>query len=573
MKNNKLYFIFPALLFIFYLLIQIKYHYFTIDHISWINAFDGDISYQVDRLLLNSRFPNYSQISSTSVDYGVELFLLAPVLKITNFFTHYDPLYSYYIITTTHLITGFAAIFLLSTFFENNNLEKILWFTILLFSPLFGFHLSYIKPDPNIVFLLVTLSLYYTSKIKLDLKYAVYALFFAAFGFAIKWWGLFCLLPVFYYMYSFQDLNPGFYKKMAKKASIISMVLLIPISHFLLSEILDIFLKNNVHNVLTNHSPFLIKLILLLSGSLFIFACYILLQKLIKISKILAIILFEAMIFTASYLAMALPFMTSGFYLRSFWSYSVGELKIDKIGTNERRSMLDNIGFWISEFRDYHYFSPILLIAFIGTVAFFVWKKKVVLNDQLKSTAFYLTGITFFIFLILTRNNRALIAMLYPFYLFVIFYLFSKLRASKIKMMALIALSAIQIFYQSNAKGGNLATIYFERVPLRANVIDANIWLEKTFPHIRNFYMSDYAFPESTTSPFKFHYKWRYYYKENLEKDLLNQSDTDAWIIATEMLNKYTQTHPDLLKNKKVTKYSHQFTLERNDFSIVENKH
>lgn len=577
MQKNKLFFIIPALLFLLYALIQIRYHFFTLDHISWINAFDGDISYQVDRLLLNSHFPNYTQISSTDVDYGVELFLLAPLLKLTNLFTHYNPLYSYYVITTVHLITGLTAIFLLSTFFENNGLEKLLWFTILFLSPLFGFHLSYIKPDPNVVFLLVTLSLYFTSKIKFDLKYAVYALFFAAFGFAIKWWGLFCFLPIFYAMYGIPKIDSNFYVKWAKKALILTLIALIPFTHFLFSEIFFTLRKNNIHNVFTQYSPLILKSLFFLSVSTSLLACFFLLKfsvlRLTKFSKALSIVLLEGIIFLASYLVMALPFVMSGFYLKSFWSYSVGEFKADKIATSERRLVFKNIIFWISELKDYHYLSPILLISFLAVALFFlIGKKKISLNDHFKTIGLYLLGMTFFIFVLLNRNNRALIAMLYPFYLFIIFSLFAKLPKSPLKIAALIGISAAQIVYQANGKGGNLATIYFERDQVRNEVIEANQWLEKNFPHIKNFYMSDYYFPQTLSSPFQFHYKWRYYYKENLEQDFLNQSDTDAWILPTEMPVKYAQEHPHYLDNKKTTRYVQLFAGEKADFTIVENK-
>ena len=215
-----------ALFFVFAVL-QVRYHFFTIDHISWLSADDGDITYQVDRLLLNAHTPNYTQTSSTVVDYGSELFLLAPVLKIINLFGATNLLNSYYLITFTHLVCGIAAILLLSTFLGKYSLEKILWTFTVLLSPLFGYYIGFAKPDCNIVLLMIVLSLYFCTKKNANLKDIVWAIFFSAFGFAIKWWSLFCLPAIAYSLLQIKEITPEAFRKYAKMGwwcGILSMI-------------------------------------------------------------------------------------------------------------------------------------------------------------------------------------------------------------------------------------------------------------------------------------------------------------------------------------------------------------
>jgi hypothetical protein len=562
-----------------YVFFQIKYHFFTLDHISWINTFDGDLSYLTDRLLLNAHFPDYVQISSTDVDYGSELFFFIPLLKLINLVFGLNPLHSYYVITGMHLISGITAIFLLSSFFQDHYLEKSLWFIVVFMSPLFGFHLSYAKPDANVVMLLIALSLYFCSKTKISFKFAVAAIFFAASGFAIKWWGLFCLIPIFVALLK-EEKDSSLYVKFARIGLWVSTLLMLAASHFIVNEILQVLTKNNIHNLLTRSSPILLKFFFFTCAFIVFIGSYWLLKvlnkKTKKLFRVMKIILFQAIIFTTSYLLIAMPFIASGFYLKSVFSFSVGVFKANEIGHETRRSIWENALFWFSEFKDYHYLSPLLAFVFILLFAF-CFKKKKQFNASfpvsITATAYFLAGFTFFIVFLLNRNNRAMIAMLYPFYLMVFFYFFIFFKNSFTKIIAITAIALVQIIYQSNGKQGNLLTIYSERDQLRNKVIESNLWLEKNFSHIKNFYMCDYAFPQTVFTPFKFNYNWRYHCNTNLESDLINQQSSDAWIIASETIESITANHPELLSKKKLTLYSQLFVNERMNYTIIENLH
>lgn len=551
------------------------------DHVSWINTFDGDISYQVDRLLLNAQFPGYSQISSTDVDYGSELFLLVPMLKAFNLLFGSNPLHSYYVITVTHIVCGLAALFVLSHFLSDYLTEKFFWISAVLLSPLFGFHMAYIKPDANVVLLLVSLSLYFSSKINENSRYTALAIFFAAFGFAIKWWGIFCLVPIFVTIAKTERKSDA-YLRAGKIALISSSILIIPVSHFLVNELVHIFTKNNISNIFTRHSPILWKTTFSIICFLFFLASFklftVLLKKGKKLYRLIADLLLTCMVFTSSYLLIAFPFIASGFYIKSLFSFAVGVFKVNEIGSDseERRSITENILFWLSEFRDYHYFSPILLLAFAALVIYFFVKskKKATLAWPLsfKSTGLFLGAFNLFIFVLLNRNNRAMIAMLYPIYLIFFFSIFAQFKNSIQKIVILFILTFVQISYQAQGKFGNLTSIYFERDVLRANVHEANKWLSQNFPEVQEFYLCDYAFPQVDDSRFKFHYFWRYHCNTNLEQDLRNLKKGEAWILASETLNKFAIDHTDVLRNKKITPYEKVFVAEKFSYSVVEIK-
>lgn len=577
--TNRLYIGLSSILLLFFIVFQVRYHFFTLDHISWINVFDGDISYQVDRLLLNAHFPNHDQTSSIDIDYGSELFLLAPLLKFVNLIFGNNPLNSYYVITAVHLICGMSSLIFLSNLFGKHLFEKSLWLTVVLFSPLFGFYIGYIKPDANVVLLMISMSLYFCSKLKQDARNIVPAIAAAAFGFAIKWWSLFCLLPITYYLLGKKIKIDESLVKNAKRFLWSSILIMLPISHYIINEILYTLQKNNIHNFLTTTSPIFLKLALFIFAVIVFSISYFLLKlsakSLKKSNQVFATFLYLAISFTSFYLIFGLPYIICGFFIKSNHYFAVGTLQVDQLGSSSRRSILENIQYWISESNLYNYLSPALLLTMLAVVIAFILKKRSLklleIDFKMESIVFFLGGFTLFIFLILNRNNRAMIGMLYPLYLLLFYYLFTYFKNSKQKIILLTIVSILQIIYQANGQAGKLSKMYFERDSLRSNVIEANKWLEANFPHLKSFRMCDYQFPQTSSSPFTFHYYWRYRCKTNLENDLKSLAMGDGWIISSEAFDKFIIDHPEILKTKKVTKYSTFFVYDEHHLAIIEN--
>lgn len=579
--TNKSSFYISVLIFLVFIFFQARYLFFTIDHISWTSTIDGDITYQVDRLLINAGTPNYHQTSSTVVDYGSELFILAPILKLINFFGPINVLNSYYLITFVHLVCGVSALLLLTTFFNGHNLEKLLWLSVVLLSPLFGYHIAFAKPDSNIVLLMIALSLYFCAKKKVTLKHIVWAIFFSAFGFAIKWWSIFCLPAIAYRLFKIKEsmASEGLIK-FAKLALWLAILSMIPMSFYMIDDILEILSKNGIHNFMTATSPIFVKLVLFTVSSCFFLLSYFLFKTLIgnlnKTFRSCGIYLFLVIIFTSTYIFLTIPFVASGTYLRSVYAQAFGDFRLAKIGTDQRISTFGIVRYWLSEFHDYHYFSPVLLAAFIIAFVLFISKRKKAngpaLDHFYKSLLYFLGSYFLFIFMLLDRNNRAMISMLYPLCMMLPFYFFTYFADSIKKSILVLGIALAQIIYQSNGIWGTLRETYLERDDLRDKVSKNEEWLRNNFSQLREFHMCDYLMPESPSSQFKFHYHWRYYCTvENLKQVFQDQQKSEGWILSTEVFDKFNGESPELFKDKKVTKYSTFFIRNPVHYSIVEN--
>lgn len=207
MKESASRYIEPVSFFVLLIVVfglQLYSWIFPFRDFNWLAFFHHDLIYQVERFLLNLNYPGIEMLNSGYADYGSELWLLIPFLKVYELFlSNPGPIHAYYFLAVFHLLCGlssFAVIRFLFKRYTGNSAAASLFILIVMSSPLFVQYFSFIKPDPNVVLLCILLSLsavclFYDTASR---RWLLAALTAAALGTAIKWWSAFMLFPIAY---------------------------------------------------------------------------------------------------------------------------------------------------------------------------------------------------------------------------------------------------------------------------------------------------------------------------------------------------------------------------------------
>ena len=182
MNNNIkkiIFFIISSLIVLSYFIIFLSFdNYFQIDYS------DHDEGFLLEQLILKLNYPNFNQNNSSIAEYGIDFFYFKYFFIILNNFFHLDFLLIYQIKT---LINAVIAIIGLVFLYKIFNLLKLNIFFYYLFLvsiicvPEFFFLTVSLKPDLNLIFCSLNLTLYYFFK-SLDnksVKYIVLFLFLA----------------------------------------------------------------------------------------------------------------------------------------------------------------------------------------------------------------------------------------------------------------------------------------------------------------------------------------------------------------------------------------------------------
>jgi len=181
--------------------LQLEIAYLHIRDFNWLTFIDHDLIYQVERFLLNLDYPGIEMLNSGVGDYGSELFLLIPIYRLYALIVPgADPLHAFHFLFLVHLVCAILAILCARRYLKNSGssvLISLLFLLVIVSSPLMATYAAFVKPDPNVVLLLIMLALaalvqYLESR---QWKWLLAAVVCGAAGTAVKYWGVFVLIP------------------------------------------------------------------------------------------------------------------------------------------------------------------------------------------------------------------------------------------------------------------------------------------------------------------------------------------------------------------------------------------
>ncbi len=165
---------------------------------NWVYFLDHDDSYQAEQLLLNSGQDSFGRKAA----YGSELFLLAPVQRIVEVAGD-DALIAYRLLKVFHIFAAGAALLLLRAIVRRLGAP---WFVpplaigLVISSAGFFTYAMHLKPDANIVLFLLAASFW--TLLKFDSTeergWLGASIALAALAAAVKWWGVFMVIPQVY---------------------------------------------------------------------------------------------------------------------------------------------------------------------------------------------------------------------------------------------------------------------------------------------------------------------------------------------------------------------------------------
>ncbi len=390
-----------------FLSFQIYFRIFSVNNFNWLAFESLDLIYLVERLLLIAQFPKVEQLNSIEIEYGMELFWLAYIVKGYQFFGGENPLFAYHLISIVHLIfvtMNFGLIFKIGQKLELDHVILFWVFACLCLSPMYLFYSGFIKPDTNIVLFAILGILYLSLKNPFTQKTFLKLLFLISFGFAVKWWTIFFILPLII------EFLLGALPKIHFSSRFLRLTLDIAIFSFILylgyafSNVLQYIIDNSPQFSFISQTT-LVAATLVLSIvpflSTFTLSRY---AKLTEVDKIIKIII-------AAYIMASLPFIFSENYLKSVTYFVIHPFEVKGL-LDPMVRIMNSLTFWFKNFWEMRIFSPLFFVA-----VFILFKEKKWLFTH-KNHRFFRMGISyicvfvFFIFFLLPRNNHTMMAML-----------------------------------------------------------------------------------------------------------------------------------------------------------------
>ena len=169
---------------------------------GWLAAIHHDLIYQVERFLLNMNAQGISLLNSGKADYGSELWLIIPLFKLYGLISgKQNPTHAYYFLAGLHLLCALGAFAVLGWMARLRRFGLFavtVAISVAALSPQIFYHLAFIKPDPNVVLFCVVAGLLMIERFQRTgrRRYFWGVVGLAAIGGAVKWWGVFLLIPM-----------------------------------------------------------------------------------------------------------------------------------------------------------------------------------------------------------------------------------------------------------------------------------------------------------------------------------------------------------------------------------------
>lgn len=460
----------------------------------WLAPY-GDLAHQTELLLINAGFP-FKPLNSAPIDYGSELFILGYLFKIlTKVFSITDPVYGYYFLTLIHIIAGIAGIILLRAILPSNVWPVCV--IILSLTPLWCRNLNNVKPDPNVVFFLIVVAMYYLKRYR-EVGYNRHLLFsiaFAAFATAVKWWGVF-LLPIIYLSY-YKKAQKGTHHLVTRRQFAFYfmslVVLIISISFFAIRWLLLVIHERNytalmnslqlklffiLKSLLVAKNFVLFSVTLLFIAVLFlVFINYIFkLYSHIRIINHLKIFIEILSIFCVFLFLFDFPFLISTEFLRSLNYFALRLSIANPIlyygSSTHTNSIISSILLWLKAMWHYKMLNiSIIALIFTGFVLYRRHKKDKAFNNDIHGIAVCFSFIMTSLILLMCfveRSPDSLHALLYPFFIIPILWVFVCFRYNKLIIFLFIALLTTMLIEQNYRV--NVLKYYLARRDLRQQI-------------------------------------------------------------------------------------------------------
>jgi len=368
---------------------------FFLSDFNWIAFADHDQIYQVEKFILDNQLYPIEMLNSFAADYGSEFFWVGlPYRLLQSLFNFSDLNWTFYYLSFIHLFTSCAALYFLAKTYFNDipKIYRVLFFFVLSCSALFVSYSAFLKPDPSLVLLSITLCLYYLKRLEESdfktIKFLFFAIFWAAFGAAIKWWSVF-LIPFIMWKYYQKKIylhETGFFKKTKSP-------FFLPL---LLSIITYIVMRENGSN----------EIISFCGAMTTLFFFFIL-------SKFFSRFFFPGILFTIFFALINFPVLISPQFKISMAYYSKYFLASPN-AQEQKTSFLENSISWVHDSFQSGFLSfPLLALFFLG-LWIFIKRKQKNYSFQIQVLLGYTLTIIIFLFFFISKKNWATQAMIYP---------------------------------------------------------------------------------------------------------------------------------------------------------------
>lgn len=186
-----------------FVVLQLSSTVWLVSDFNWINFIDFDDGYQVEQFLGNINVNSVEGLPNWIWAYGSEFFLLIPIYKLIAALSGGpNPLGAFYFLKIIHILAAAVSVVVLRRLLERAGTPALFsWLVIgiVVSSPLFFAYAHSLKPDVNVVLFLLVAGFWALLKFdeRGERKWFLASVALASLAAAVKWWGLFLLMPQF----------------------------------------------------------------------------------------------------------------------------------------------------------------------------------------------------------------------------------------------------------------------------------------------------------------------------------------------------------------------------------------
>ena len=423
--------------------------FLSFDNYFQIDYSDHDEGFLLEQLILKLNYPNFNQNISSIAEYGIDFFYFKYFFLLLSNIFQLEFLLIYKIKT---LINALVAVIGLVFLYKIFNLLKINIFFYYLFLisiisvPEFFFLTISLKPDLNLVFCFLNLTLYYFFK-SLDnksVKYIVLFLFFLALSLSIKATAIPFLVLLFINKFIYLVNIRKNYKLLYSLIIIITILFinlyLYELNNFVgTSEDLISFISRNNENKLLTILIFILSnyfyLILFFVNSLIIFIIYITKNRFNFFSNI---IFFLSTLFLILY-----PFISDfNIFFKTIIEHSHATiLNSNSSSYKNYENIISYIFYDIVNFK----INISILIIFLISPIFILLKKKKFVHDNKNLSLFYLTY-SCFLFINLVSDYAHHYPSKYLYFIYINLFVYNLVNIFLLKNNYFKSLTLIMFF-------------------------------------------------------------------------------------------------------------------------------
>lgn len=403
---------------------------------NWINFIDFDNASQVEQFLGNLHEDSVEALPNLPWAYGSEFFLMIPFYRLlAAILGGMSSLDAYRFLQVLHIIAAGLSLLLLRVVIRQSGAPvfiPVLVIALVVSSPLFYVTAHLLKPDVNIVLFLLMASYWALLKFYGHAKsgWLVSSIALAALAAAIKWWGVFLLIPQLYLVAVRDGFGPPF------KPPIGCWRLLV--ANTISCAVLVLTLVVHVMP-LVQKFPYSRRVITLAIGAtaLLVVVCFGLLtlsswlllrptdnsptapsSMALKLTRLSYCFLSIGCVFASNYLVFAAPFLLSDQLAPSIGYYSGYLLVIELFGSPTGSMVSDliaNVSQWLSGIGQSGLLPLLLTPALLGSTFLLLWGPADQDHRRLRALAIFPALLVGFMFFSITKVHGGVLTMILPF--------------------------------------------------------------------------------------------------------------------------------------------------------------